>query len=64
MPTLFTEIVNQLFLRMEELAPIALYPDRVPKINERIIGTAFFPFGSGLYLEPNSEASDPGTTRT
>lgn len=28
-----------------------------------MIGTAFFPGGSGLYLEPNSETSDPSKTR-
>ncbi len=51
MPTPFTEIVERLFLKMEELVPAASYPAHVLPIRERIAGTAFFPGGSGLYLE-------------
>jgi hypothetical protein len=51
MPTPVIEVVDRLFIRIDELVPAALYPDHVLQIPGRINGTGFFPGGSGLYLE-------------
>jgi hypothetical protein len=51
MPTLYHDVVDRLFAKMDELVPAAIYPSVVPRITERIEGTAFFPGGSGLFLE-------------
>ena len=57
LPTPLVEVVNRLLTRMDELVPAALYPDQVIRTPpDRIPGTAFFPGGSGLYLEDR----DPG----
>jgi len=39
MPTPFIEIVDRLFIKMDELVPAALYPDHVLQIPGRINGT-------------------------
>jgi hypothetical protein len=57
MPTPFIEIVDRLFTKMDKLIPAALYPDHVLQIPRRINGTAFFPGGSGLYLEERDQST-------
>jgi hypothetical protein len=54
----FSNDVNRLFQVMNELVPLALYPPGVlPIPAERIAGTAFFPGGSGLWLENRDSAT-------
>ncbi len=43
--------VDELFTAMAELVPLELYPPDVVPTTARIAGTAFFPGGSGLFLE-------------
>jgi hypothetical protein len=44
-------LVSHLFNTMDEFVPPALYPPQVIKVPARIAGTAFFPGGSGLFIE-------------
>ena len=54
----FSEIVVRLNRTLVELVPSYLYPSKVIQIQgPKIAGTAFFPGGSGLYLEGRDSAS-------
>jgi hypothetical protein len=45
------KLVSNLFRTMDEIVAPAMYPLHVIKVEARIAGTAFFPGGSGLFLE-------------
>lgn len=45
------KLISEFFRTMDEIVAPALYPPHVVKVPARIAGTAFFPGGSGLYLE-------------
>jgi hypothetical protein len=52
------DVANRLFQTMNEIVPQELYPPSVKPIpNRRIAGAAFFPGGSGLYLEDRVPAT-------